>query len=115
MALNIQDPTIKTMDGTKLEAVRDFKYLRAWMASTEKDMKVRKALAWRAMHTLRKVWKSNLKAEKEETLRSHSRVRSTLWIRYLNNYHNRGKILEWLLHSHAENGLKCQQAKTYEK
>ena len=33
MALNIQDPTIKTMDGTKLEAVRDFKYIGAWMAS----------------------------------------------------------------------------------
>ena len=24
MALNIQDPTIKTMDGTTLKAVRDF-------------------------------------------------------------------------------------------
>ena len=38
------------------------------MASTDKDMKVRKALAWRALHSMRKVWKSNLKAELKRRL-----------------------------------------------
>ena len=33
------------------------------MASTNKDVKVRKALAWRALHSMRKVWKSNLNVE----------------------------------------------------
>ena len=33
------------------------------MESTEKDMKVLKVLAWRALHSMRKVCKSNLKAE----------------------------------------------------
>ena len=37
MALSIHDPTIKTTADTTLEAVRDFRYLGAWMASTEKD------------------------------------------------------------------------------
>ena len=68
MALNIQDPAMKTMDGTKLEAVRDFKYLGALMASTDKDMKVRKAHAWRALHSMRKVWKSNLTTELKRRL-----------------------------------------------
>ena len=63
MALNLPDPTVKTMDGTKLEAVNDFKYLGAWMASTDRDIQVRKALAWSALHSMRKLWKSNLKAK----------------------------------------------------
>ena len=68
MALNIEVPTIKTMGVTQLEAVRDFKYLGARMASAEKYMKVRKPLAWRALHSMRKVWKSNLKAELKKRL-----------------------------------------------
>ena len=51
---------IQTNDGTKLENVSDFKYLGALMESSEKDVKVRKAAAWRACSKLNKIWKSTL-------------------------------------------------------
>ena len=51
---------IQTNDGTKLENVSDFKYLGALMESSEKDVKVRKAAAWRACSKLNKIWNSTL-------------------------------------------------------
>ena len=44
-------------DGYKLEEVQDFKYLGAWMESTAKDIKQRKAAAWRACSKMSKIWK----------------------------------------------------------
>ena len=52
--------TIKTNDGSILEEVGSFKYLGAWMHSTERDVKQRKAAAWRASSKLTKIWKSTL-------------------------------------------------------
>ena len=49
-----------TRDGSQLEKVQDFKYLGSWIDSTEKDIKIRKAEAWRALNKLNKIWKSNL-------------------------------------------------------
>ena len=43
--------------------VQDFKYLGAWVDSSEKDIKVRKALAWKALNGMTRVWKSNLPRE----------------------------------------------------
>ena len=43
-----------------LKEVEDFKYLGSWVNSTEKDLKVRKALAWRALNGMTCVWTSNL-------------------------------------------------------
>ena len=51
---------IQTNDGTKLENVTDFKYLGALIESSEKDVKVRKAVAWRTCSKLNKIWKSTL-------------------------------------------------------
>ncbi|XP_072025049.1 uncharacterized protein [Amphiura filiformis] len=51
---------IKTLDGSELEIVRDFKYLGSWTASSEKDFNIRKALAWKACNIMDKNWKSNL-------------------------------------------------------
>ena len=49
-------------NGTALEEVSNFKYLGAWMASTEKDIKMRKGASWRACSCskLTKIWKSTL-------------------------------------------------------
>ena len=59
MSYNLsQVVTLKTNDGTAFEEVSDFKYLGAWMASTEKDIKMRKGAAWRACSKLTKIWKS---------------------------------------------------------
>ena len=38
-----EEPNNITNDSTHLEEVEDFKYLGAWMQSTEKDIKTRKA------------------------------------------------------------------------
>ena len=53
-SFNHENTIIKTNNGTDLEEVDDFKYLGAWMASTEKDIKFRKAVAWRACNKLSK-------------------------------------------------------------
>ena len=45
----------KTNVGTALEEVSNFKYLGAWMVSTEKDIKMRKGAAWRACSKLTKI------------------------------------------------------------
>ena len=61
MSYNISTvENIKTIDGTELEEVKDFKYLGAWMESTTKDIKLRKAAAWGACSKLMKIWKSSL-------------------------------------------------------
>ena len=60
MAYNIDDTNISTLDGTVLEVKTDFKYLGSWIASTEQDMKIRRALTWNALHRMGKVWKSGL-------------------------------------------------------
>ena len=58
MALNTEDKTVTTRDGTILEVVQDFKYLGAYIGSTEHDIKVRRALAWSALHSIKRVWKA---------------------------------------------------------
>ena len=57
---NDQHFNIKTIDGTILKRVDDFKYLGAWADSSEKDVKIRKAQAWRTSHQMRYIWKSTL-------------------------------------------------------
>ena len=52
--------SIKTVDGNSLEEVHDFKYLGAWVQSSDQDIKVRKAMAWKASNKLNSIWKSNL-------------------------------------------------------
>ena len=54
------EEVITTLTGEPLERVEDFKYLGSWVASTEKDIRVRKALAWKALHSLNNIWRTNL-------------------------------------------------------
>ena len=42
--------TVKVKDGKALKVVENFKYLGAWTKGTEKDIAVRKALAWSSCH-----------------------------------------------------------------
>ena len=51
---------LTSTEGAALKEVTDFKYLGAWVGATEKDVKVRKALAWRALNGMTSVWKSSL-------------------------------------------------------
>ena len=51
---------LKTCDGSHLKCTGDFKYLGAWVNTSENDIRVRKSLAWKAMHGMKKIWKSSL-------------------------------------------------------
>ena len=37
---------VKTLEGSVLSLADDFKYLGSYIVSTEKDIEIRKALAW---------------------------------------------------------------------
>ena len=64
MPFNIEDPTpLHTNEGTPIEWVKDFKYLGSWMESTEKDLAIRKALSWKALNGMSKIWKSDMSRE----------------------------------------------------
>ena len=64
LAYNIQNPPpLCTHDGTALEYKGDFKYLGSWVDSSEKDMAVRKALAWKALNGMTKIWTSDMKPD----------------------------------------------------
>lgn len=58
--IHTDHPPIKTSDGNALREANDCKYLGPWINSTEKDLKVRKALAWRALNGVPRAWRSNL-------------------------------------------------------
>ena len=56
---NDKEGAIKSSDGTELEEANNFKYLSAWMESTEKDIKFSKAVTRRACKKLAKIWKAS--------------------------------------------------------
>ena len=58
MTANIPAPK-SARDGTLLKEVSDYKYLGAWVASSMKDFKVRRVLAWVAAHKLKSIWTSS--------------------------------------------------------
>ena len=61
MTFNYKDEiTIITLKGDKVKNVLDFKYLGGWMASSEHDFEIRKAMAWSACNKLKLIWSSNL-------------------------------------------------------
>ena len=72
---------LTTAGGTVLKEVEDFKYLGSWVNSTEQDLKMRKALAWRALNGMTSVWNVNLPRQIKLRLKllRKSRVRSPLW------------------------------------
>ena len=74
---HIDHQPITTSDGNALREVNDFKYLGSWMNSTEQDLKVRKALAWRALNGMSRVWCSNLPRHIKLSL-FHATVESVL-------------------------------------
>ena len=70
---------IKAIDESNLKRVEDFKYLDlgAWIDSSAKDLKIRKALAWRTCHQMRNIWKLTLSRKMKLRL-MHTIVESVL-------------------------------------
>ena len=61
MAYNTNEtPTLCTNEGSHLDQVKDFQYLGSWVDESEKDFKIRKALAWKGYTKMRTLWNSNL-------------------------------------------------------
>ena len=56
-------PSLNTIGGSILKEVEDFKYLGSWVNTSEKDIKIRKALAWKALNGMKSVWSSQLSRE----------------------------------------------------
>ena len=53
MVFNTLDSIIlKLAESQTLQVEKDFKYLGYWINLSEKDIKVRKALAWKALHSI---------------------------------------------------------------
>lgn len=51
---------LTTAGGTVLKEADDFGCLGSWVSSTEKDLEVRRALAWMAVNGMTSVWNANL-------------------------------------------------------
>ena len=62
LVYNIDQHALQTLDGTTLEVQDDFKYLGSWVDGAEKDINVRKALAWRALNSMSTIWKSRMRS-----------------------------------------------------
>ena len=52
-----------TINGTTLEQKDDFKYLGSWADSSERDIQIRKALAWKALNDIAHIWRSAMSIE----------------------------------------------------
>ena len=51
---------LKSLNGSSIKRVEDFKYLGSRITDSQKDFNIRKALAWDACNKLDKIWCSNL-------------------------------------------------------
>ena len=61
MPVNIcNNQEIKTLSENILKSVEDYKYLGTHIKNSEKDLNIRKGIAWTACNKLDKIWKSNL-------------------------------------------------------
>ena len=90
--------SLQTNDGTKLE-VKDFKYLGAWMESTAKDIKQRKAAAWTACSKLSKIWKPSL--PRRFKLHLFAATVESVWLWSLDYHTQNRKGAWWLLHTQS--------------
>ena len=61
MPVNIyKTQEFKTLSENTLKSVQDYKYLASHIRNSEKDLNIRKGIAWTACNKLEKIWKSHL-------------------------------------------------------
>ncbi|KAJ8375765.1 hypothetical protein SKAU_G00063450 [Synaphobranchus kaupii] len=60
LAFNTNDIVVCTRNGETLKVEEDFRYLSAWISSSLKNLKTRRAIAWKVLHDMRRMWKSEL-------------------------------------------------------
>ena len=71
MFYNVLPQKIETIEGKNIKQAfvgdsgeQDFNYLGSWIESKDRDISVRKAMAWKALNKLGNIWKSNLSKER---------------------------------------------------
>ena len=57
--LNNNNP-VKTLNGTSLKQVEEYKYLGSYVSSSDKDFITRKGMAWSACNDMHNIWSSRL-------------------------------------------------------
>ena len=62
MSFNYNTPVNTELENCTaiVNVVNNFKYLGAWMLSSQKDFEIRKALSWSAIHKMKLIWKSKM-------------------------------------------------------
>ena len=109
MTFNINDKAkITTKNGTILAVNEDFKNLGSYISSTEKDIRVRKAHAWRALHDVKNIWHSAMPDELKRAIFMAS-VESILLYgseAWTFNYCSARSSARWLLHKYAQDGVR---------
>ena len=58
MSYNQPEGDLLTLNGSKLDQVKDFMYLGSWVDSSQKDISTRIAKAWSALSKINTIWKS---------------------------------------------------------
>ena len=78
------------------------------MQSTEKIIKVRKALAWKALHDMKKIWTSQLpKGLKLRFFHAAIEIILLYGCESLDSQQVDDQIHQWLLHQDATDGTEC--------
>ena len=71
---------IKTLNGSFLKEVDDYKYLGSYISSSEKDFLTRRAMAWSACNDMHRIWTSQIKTEiKVKLFRATMRAKNISW------------------------------------
>ena len=52
IAVNLPLTVLQTANGMSFEMVDDFKYLGSWVSSTKQDIRVHKAMPWKALNRM---------------------------------------------------------------
>ena len=81
-------------------------YLGSWVTSSEQDLKVRKALAWRAQNVMTSVWKSSLPRHIKISFFQATIVCTTLWLWILDPEAHPPEVSGWML-QHWQHCLRC--------
>jgi len=90
--------SLRTSRGNILKEVDNFKYLGSWMDSSEADVKRRKALAWRALNNMTRIWKSHMSRQ----------VKLSFFLAMVESILLYGSEAWMMTKSHAQNSAKHQ-------
>jgi len=101
--------TVSVSINKLIPEVSNFKYLGSYTQSTEADLKVKKAVAWKALKSMSSAWKSHIshsvkRSFFQATLENVLLYGCEAWTININP----GKVPKWMLHLHAQSSSQHQ-------